>query len=109
MPSCQRKGNGRSLPPVPDVFAGIDLGSVLFEPVRDGEDDHAEAPRHADGLARFDHVLQRYAWDALEFLPRPVTGQVEKHPDRGLGKRRIVPSGLNAHVLELFHHPPVTR
>ena len=45
----------------------------------------AEAPRYADGPPRFDHVLQRDAGDALQFLPCPVTGQVEEHPDRRLG------------------------
>ena len=121
------------------VLAGIGLGSVLLEPVRDGEDDHlqgdrvlraelrdgpfrevrdllaellqrgdllTETPRYTDGLARFDHVLQRDAGDALEFFPRPVAGQVEEHPDRGLWKARVVPGGLHAHGLEPTHHPP---
>lgn len=122
-----------------DVLAGVGLGSVLLETVRDGENDHlqgnrvlraelrdgpfrevrnllaellqrgdllTETPRHADGLPRLDHVLQRDAGDALEFFPRPVAGQVEEHPDRGLGKARIVPGGLHAHGLEPTHHPP---
>ena len=121
------------------VLAGVGLGCVLLESVRDGEDDHlqrdrvlrpelrdgpfrevrdllaellqrsdllAATPRYADGLARFDHVLQRDAGDALQLFPRPVAGQVEEHPHRGLGKARIVPGGLHAHGLELTHHPP---
>lgn len=121
------------------VLAGVGLGSVLLEAVRDGENNHlqgdrvlspelsygslrevrnlltellhrgdllAEAPRHADGLAGFDHVLQCDAGGTLQLFPRPVAGQVEEHPDRGLGKARVVPGGLHAHGLELTHHPP---
>ena len=65
-----------------------------------------ETPRHADGLPRFDHVLQRDAGDAFQLLPGPVAGQVEEHPDRGLGKARVVPGGLHAHGFEPAHHPP---
>ena len=53
-----------------------------------------ETPRHADGLPRLDHVLQRYAWNPFEFLPGPVAGQVEEHPHRGLGKACIVVTKL---------------
>ena len=82
-----------------------EVGHLLGELLQRG-DLLAEAPRHTDGLARFDQVLQRDAGDTLEFLPRPVAGQVEEHPHGGFRQGHVVPGGSYAHRLELTHHPP---
>ena len=64
-----------------------------------------EAPRYADSLAGLDHVFLRDAGDAPQFLPGPVAGQVEEHPDRGLREGHVIPGSPAPHRLQLSHHP----